>query len=97
MRLTAEIAIRSVFDASDAGRIHFVQVIVRLVDAQFEAYNVDYRTGRISCYRYGDSVVELGSDRTIIKIADRFDVNASKAVICNAHEGRVKFSDFLVL
>ena len=38
--------IRSTFDASNEGRIHFGQVIGQLVAAGVESYHVDYRCGR---------------------------------------------------
>lgn len=92
-----ETAIRSVFEESAAGRIHFGQVIGELMAAHVESYDVDYRTGRITCYRNDDTVVETGSNVAAKQIGQTFDADALKGAIRGAQEGRVKFPEFQVL
>ena len=92
-----ETTVRAVFAASDAGEIHFGQVIMALIAADVESYQVDYRCGRITCYRRDDAVVALAADRPITKIGDAFDADAIKAAIRGAQEGRVKFPEFKAL
>lgn len=50
MDMQVESTIRETLDASNAGRIHFGQVIASLVGAGVEAYAVDYRAGRVTYY-----------------------------------------------
>ena len=97
MNQNFETIIRSVFEDSAAGSIHFGQVIAQLMAAHVESYQVDYRTGRITCYRTDGRVVEAGTDALAKTIGDLFDVDALKAAIRGAQEGRVKFPEFKML
>jgi uncharacterized protein YbcV (DUF1398 family) len=65
--------------------------------AHVESYDVDYRTGRITCYRKEDVVVESGSNLAAKQIGLTFDAVALKVAIRVAQEGRVKFPEFQVL
>ena len=89
--------IQSIFDASDAGAIHFGEVIGQLFEAQIESYAVDYRSARIVCFRRDDRVVELHVPQQSVTIAENFDTDALKAAIKGAQEGRVKFPEFKAL
>lgn len=89
--------IRSTFDASKLGTIHFGQVIGQLVGAGVESYHVDYRSGRTTCYLPDGATVDVDFERPQEGIADAFDVGAVRAAIQDAQQGRVMYLEFKTL
>ena len=87
-------AIRSTFDASNQGTIHFGQVIGQLVDAGVESYHVDYRSGRTTYYMPDGSTADFECGRPQQGIADAFDGDALRAAIRGAQDGCVMYPEF---
>lgn len=86
--------IRSTFDASNQGRLHFGELIGALVRAQVEAYHVDYRAGRTTCYLPDGETLDLVFDRPQDGIPGAFDGDAVRAAIRGAQQGRVMYPEF---
>lgn len=86
--------IRSTFEASNQGSIHFGQVVSQLVGAGVESYHVDYRSGRSSYYLPDGSTADFSFERPQHGIADVFDGDAVRAAIKGAQQGRVMYPEF---
>jgi uncharacterized protein YbcV (DUF1398 family) len=86
--------IQSTFDDSNAGRIHFGQVIGQLMNAQVESYHVDYRSGRTTYYLPNGDTLDLSFETPTEGIADAFDGDEVRAAIRGAQEGRVMYPEF---
>ena len=89
--------IRSTFDASNDGRIHFGQVIGQLVAAGVESYHVDYRCGRSTYFLPDGESLDLAFGTPDEDIADTFDGEAVRAAIRGAQQGRVMYPEFKTL
>jgi uncharacterized protein YbcV (DUF1398 family) len=89
--------IRATFDASNAGTIHFGQVIAQLVVAQVESYQVDYRSARASCFLPDGDTLDQGFEPAHEPIADAFDGDAVRAAIRGAQQGVVMYPEFKTL
>ena len=89
--------IRSTFEASNQGTIHFGQVIGQLVGAGVESYHVDYRSGSSSYYLPDGSTADFNFERPAHGIADAFDGEAVRAAIKGAQQGRVMYPEFKTL
>lgn len=86
--------IQQVFEQSNAGSIHFDQVIQQLITAQVESYFVDYRRGESTYYfSNGDTVRHL-FDAHPEQIAHTFDSLQVKAAIIDAQSGKVMYPEF---
>lgn len=94
MNEAARSTIRSTFDASNQGTIHFGQVIGQLVGAGVESYHVDYRSGRTTYYLPDGDTVDCDFERPQHGIADAFDGDALRAAILGAQQGRVMYPEF---
>ena len=94
MNETSLSIIRSTFDASNQGTIHFGQVIELLVEAGVESYHVDYRSGRTTYYQPDGSIADFGFERPQHGIADAFDGDALRTAIRGAQQGRVMYPEF---
>lgn len=86
--------IQATFEASNQGRIHFGEVIARLVGAQVESYHVDYRSGRTTYYWPDGTTLDFGFERPPGAIAEAFDGDAVRAAILGAQQGRVMYPEF---
>jgi uncharacterized protein YbcV (DUF1398 family) len=86
--------VRSTFEASNQGAIHFGQVIDQLVSAGVESYHVDYRSGRTTYYLPDGSTADFSFERPQHNIADAFDADAVRAAILCAQQGRVMYPEF---
>lgn len=89
--------IRSTFEASNLGTIHFGEVIARLIGAGVESYHVDYRSGRTTYYLPDGSCADFSFERPQQAIADAFDGAAIRAAIRAAQQGSVMYPEFKVL
>ncbi|MBN9411460.1 MAG: DUF1398 family protein [Burkholderiales bacterium] len=94
MNADSHATIRDTFDASDAGRIHFGEVVARLAAAQVESYHVDYRAGRSTYYLPGGATLDLAFEPAGSAIADAFEPAAVRAAIAGAQQGRVMYPEF---
>lgn len=94
MQASTRDLIQSTFDASNQGRLHFGELIGALVRAQVEAYHVDYRSGRTTCYLPDGETQDLVFDRPQGGIAEAFDGDAVRAAIRGAQQGRVMYPEF---
>lgn len=89
--------IRTTFEASNQGRIHFGEVIAKLVEAGVESYHVDYRSGRTTYYLPDGGTVDFDFERPPQGIADAFDAAAVHAAVVGAQQGRVMYPEFKIL
>lgn len=94
MDSTTAASIRDTFQASAEGRLHFGQVVGRLIDAGVDSYAVDYRANRITSHLGTDGVVEVDLAPVDAAIARAFDVDAIKAAIRGAQQGVVMYPEF---
>lgn len=89
--------IRSTFEASNLGTIHFGQVIGQLISAGVESYHVDYRSGRTTYYLPDGSTIDFTFERPHQGIADAFDREAIRDAIKGAQQGSVMYPEFKTL
>ena len=94
MQASIRDTIQSTFDASNAGSIHFKQVIAQLMGAQVESYHVDYRSGRTTYFLPSGQTLDLNSEKPPNGIGDAFDGDAVRAAILGAQQGRVMYPEF---
>lgn len=94
MSETSLSSIRTTFEASNQGTIHFGQVIGQLVAVDVESYHVDYRSGRATYYLGDGSTIDFSFERPQQGIADVFDGDALRAAILGAQQGRVMYPEF---
>lgn len=87
MQESTQHAIRTTFEASNAGRIHFGQVVDQLVEAGIESYHVDYRCGRSTYFLPDGETLDLTFEKPVEGIADVFDGDAVRAAIRGAQQG----------
>lgn len=97
MNETTLATIRPTFEASNQGTIHFGQVIGQLMGAGVESYHVDYRCGRTTTYMPDGSTAEFNFELPRDSIGDAFDVDAVRAAIVGAQQGRVMYPEFKLL
>jgi uncharacterized protein YbcV (DUF1398 family) len=97
MNDTTQAVVQATFDASNHGRIHFGEVISRLVSVQVESYHVDYRSGRTTYFFSGSETMDLAFERPQQAIGDTFDREAVRSAILGAQQGRVMYSEFKTL
>ncbi len=90
-------AILATLGASDAGDLHFGEVIGRLMAAEVESYHVDYRSGRTTCYGADGTTLDFGFQRPAQPIAATFDGDAVRAAIRGAQLGEVMYPEFKLL
>lgn len=86
--------IKETLDSSNAGRIHFGQVVVNLLGVGVESYNVDYRACRATYYMPGGDTLTLTMEKPTIGIAGQFSAPAIKTAILGAQRGEVKYPEF---
>jgi uncharacterized protein YbcV (DUF1398 family) len=86
--------IRSTFEASHQGRIHFAEVVSQLLGVQVESYHVDYRVGRSTYYLASGEAMDLSFDPPKEAIADSFDSSAIRSAIQGAQQGKVMYPEF---
>lgn len=94
MTPTALSAIESTFAASNAGSIHFGQVINQLMAAGVEAYHVDYRAARTTYYLLDGETHTLGFEPPAVPVASTFNAEDMVAAIRGAQAGTVKYPEF---
>jgi len=94
MEATTRELIQSTFTASNAGRIHFGQVIGDLTLAAVESYHVDYRSGRTTYYLRGTETIDLDFGLPKAGIAEAFDGEAVRSAIRGAQAGKVMYPEF---
>lgn len=94
MNETTLATIRSTFEASNLGTIHFGQVIGQLIGAGVESYHVDYRCGRTTYYMPDGSTADFNFELPKDGIGDTFESDAVRAAILGAQQGRVMYPEF---
>ena len=97
MQDSTQHTIRSTFEASNEGRIHFGQVIGQLVEAGVESSHVDYRCGRSTYFLPDGESLDLTFEKPAEGIADTFDGDAVHAAIRGAQRGEVMYPAFKTL
>lgn len=86
--------IRQTFDASQAGTIHFGQVIAALMSVDVESYLVDYRTRQVTYYFPNDEVFSLSYEAEHELFGLTFVQTNVKAAIVGAQKGEVMYPEF---
>jgi uncharacterized protein YbcV (DUF1398 family) len=94
MQESTRAIIQSTFDASNSGSIHFGQVIGQLMGAGVEAYHVDYRSGRTTCYMPDGDTLDLTFELPRHGINETFDGDAVRSAIRGAQQGKVMYPEF---
>lgn len=94
MNASTESIIRQTAEASNAGRIHFGEVVAALVGAGVESYAVDYRGRRITYYLPDGATLTLPQAAHEETIADAFDAEAVRAAIRGAQRGELMYPAF---
>lgn len=94
MQDSVQHTIRSTFDDSNAGRMHFGQVVGQLVAAGIESYHVDYRCGRSTYFLPDGETLDLVFGKPADGIAPAFDADAVRAAIRGAQQGTVMYPEF---
>lgn len=89
--------IQATFEASNKGHMPFGEVIGQLTGVQVETYQVDYRSGRTTCYLPDGATLDFGFERPQESISDVFDGDAVRAAILGAQQGRVMYPEFKTL
>lgn len=97
MNPNSQSVVKATFDASNAGTIHFGEVIQQLMSVDVESYHVDYRSGRATYYWPDGSTLDLKFELPAEAIADAFDGDAVRAAILGAQQGRVMYPEFKAL
>ena len=94
MKDATRAAIESTFTASNAGTIHFGEVVMQLARVQVESYHVDYRAGRSTYFLPDGTSLDLEFDRPADGIAETFDADLLRSAIRGAQQGRVMYPEF---
>lgn len=97
MNQPSRAAIHATLQASDAGQLHFGEVIAQLVRQQVESYHVDYRSGRTTCYLPDGATLDFSFEKPRQAIAPAFDTEAVRAAIRGAQQGQVMYPEFKTL
>jgi uncharacterized protein YbcV (DUF1398 family) len=91
---TKEAVIHETFQASQAGTIHFGQVIGALAEIGVESYFVDYRTRQVTYYFPSDETFSLVYDSSNDTIGESFSQVNVKSAILEAQRGEVMYPEF---
>ncbi|HMW47411.1 MAG TPA: DUF1398 family protein [Cellvibrionaceae bacterium] len=94
MTQTPEHIIRATFTASNEGRMHFGEVIGKLMQAGVQSYQVDYRSRQSIYYLHNDDALILQLAPTEQTIAADFSVEKIVAAIRGAQRGTVMYPEF---
>lgn len=86
--------IEQTFAASQAGTVHFGQVIGALMEIGVESYFVDYRTHSVTYYFPSDQTYSLVYEANDEAIGDEFVQADVKAAIVGAQKGEVMYPEF---
>jgi len=89
-----ESVIRDTAEASNAGVLHFGEVVTRLVSAGVESYQVDYRTHRTTYYLPDGGTLSLQTPDDEGDIAQQFSSEAIKSAIRDAQRGLLMYPEF---
>lgn len=94
MHTATNTLIHATFEASEAGRIHFGQLVGQLIEAGVESYDVDYRAHRATCHRTDDGTVTVELGMPDLPIAQGFVGDGVRAAIRGAQRGEVMYPAF---
>ena len=94
MHATTAQQIRDTLDASNAGRIHFGQVVGQLTAAGVESYLIDYRSQQATYHLGTDESLVLPAPAADVAIGQAFDGDAVRAAIRGAQQGNVMYPAF---
>lgn len=94
MEYATESIIRETLSASDAGRIHFGEVVGALVAAGVESYAVDYRAARATYYLPDGDTLTLDLAALSAPIAAEFSLSRLREAILGAQRGEVMYPQF---
>lgn len=89
-----EAVIHQTFQASQAGSIHFGQVIGALSEIDVESYFVDYRTRQVTYYFPTNETISLVYDSNNDAIGESFSQADVKSAILGAQRGEVMYPEF---
>lgn len=94
MDSTKQNLIRESFTASNAGRIHFGEVIKQMIEAGVESYVIDYRSHAATYYLDNDETLAIAMEATQVAIAKEFDPQGLRDAIRGAQKGTVMYPEF---
>lgn len=94
MNSAQEQIIQQTFTASNAGQIHFGDVVGQLTAAGVESYTVDYRSHQTTYHLQSDETLILAMPPSEHGIAAAFSSAGVQAAIRGAQEGTVMYPEF---
>ncbi len=92
-----ETLVRDTISASNAGNLHFPQVVQALLHAGVESYAVDYRAARTTVYWPDGATLSLPLSEPEQGIADAFSSEGVRQAIAGAQRGEVMYPAFKAL
>lgn len=88
-------AIEHALAKSNAGKIHFGQVLASLIASGVESYAVDFRAARTTCYLPNGETLSVAMPASAVGIAAKFSDIGLKAAILAAQRGEVMYPEFM--
>ena len=86
--------VRDALAASNEGRIHFGEVVMRMVEAGVESYVIDYRGHNATYYFENDETLMVEMAATPVAIGMDFDAAEIQQAIRGAQRGEVMYPEF---
>lgn len=94
MSSNAQQLIQQTFTDSNAGRMHFGNVIGQLMEAGVESYTVDYRSHQTTYHLLNDETLVLAMQDSGDPVGADFSAAAVQAAIKGAQQGTVMYPEF---
>ena len=94
MNASRETLLRETFNASNEGKMHFAEVITRLVAAGIESYSVDYRSHHATYFLDNDETIAFELDTPATSIPRQFIGEDLQAAIRGSQQGVVMYPEF---
>ncbi|HQY87179.1 MAG TPA: DUF1398 family protein [Tepidisphaeraceae bacterium] len=90
-------AVNEVAELSHAGKIHFGEVVGRLMEAGIERYHADYSRGETTYYMPDGSSHVVSISLPMDSIAREFSASAVQDAVRRAQRGEVFYPEFVKL
>lgn len=94
MNSTQQERIQETFTASNEGRLHFGEVIGRLIEAGVQSYYVDYRAHQSTYYLTNDEALTLKMEACEESCAEAFSTTGIQLAIKGAQQGKIMYPEF---
>lgn len=94
MNYASKAIIREAVRGSNAGRIHFREVVRLMLEAGVESYFADYRADTKTFYLASGESFSLDLESPDVGIPQAFDVDGIKAALRRAQQGEIMYPAF---